>query len=326
MKAGELGEKKLVEMYVRNLFGSDLVTIPAGRDDTASVTHNGEELVLKTDVMFSSTHFPPAMGFKAMGRKVAVANLSDIAAMGARPLALLMAFGVPPGMDSEDLEKVFMGINSACSEHRCPFVGGDTKKAKELTLAGVAVGACKKSELLRRSNARVGDIVAVTGNVGSAACGMQILVKGLKLPPKLAAPLVRSFSSPVARIPEGRAIATAAPGSAAMDITDGLFYTASEIAKASKVGMRIQEAKLPFPKEVREFAEKHAKSSPVRMLEYGEDYELVACVRKSRFKAAQEAVENAGGRLTAIGEVIQGRRILLDDRPVDTRGYDAILR
>jgi len=326
MLVSELGEKRLVEMFVRNLYGSDLVTVPAGVDDTASVAHCGEELVLKTDVMFSSTHFPAGMGFKAMGRKVAVANLSDIAAMGARPLALLMAFGVPPGMDSEDLEKVFDGINGACEEHRCPFVGGDTKKAKELTLAGMAVGACKREELLLRANAKPGDVVAVTGSVGAAACGMLILTKGLKLSPKLSGPLVEAFTNPVARIPEGRAIASAAPGSAGMDITDGLFYTAGEIARASGVGMRIYEGKLPFSNEARKFAHEQQHASPVRLLEYGEDYELVVCIRKKLFGKAKNAVEDAGGTLTEIGEVIGDKKIYLGSEPVDTHGYDAILR
>lgn len=326
MKAGELGEKRLVEMFVRNLFGSNMVTVPAGLDDTAAVAHGSEELVLKTDVMFSSTHFPPAMGFKAMGRKVAVANLSDIAAMGARPLALLVAFGVPPEMDSEDLEKVFFGINEACEEHRCPFVGGDTKKAKELTLAGMAVGACKKEELLLRSNAKVGDVVAVTGTVGGAACGMQILTKSLKFPSKLSAPLVEAFTHPTARIAEGRAIASSAPGSAGMDITDGLFYTVSELAKASKAGIRIHEGKLPFTKEVKEFARLQLKAAPVRLLEYGEDYELVVCIRKEKFAKAKEAVETAGGSLTEIGDVIKEKRVFLGSEPVDIHGYDVILR
>ncbi len=326
MKAGQLGEKKLVEMFVRNLFGSDMATIPAGLDDTAAVAHNGEELVLKTDVMFASTHFPAAMGFKAMGRKVAVANLSDIAAMGARPLALLMAFGVPPEMDAEDLEKVFFGINEACEEHRCPFVGGDTKKAKELTLAGMAVGACRKEELLLRSNAEVGDVVAVTGSIGNAACGMLILTKGLKLPAKLSGPLTDSFTRPVARIAEGRAIASTAPGSAGMDITDGLLYTASEISRASGVGMKLNSKKIPFTPEAKEFAKLQQHASPVRLLEYGEDYELVVCIRKNKFAKVKDAVEEAGGALAGIGEVIKEKRIYLDGEPVDTHGYDVILR
>ncbi len=328
MKLSQLGEKRIVEALARGLYASSSLSIPAGLDDAAAIRHKDSELVITSDIMFAPTHFPLMMPPEAIGRKVAVANLSDLAAMGAEPLALLVAFGLPPAMEFEFARRISSGIDSACREHGCSFAGGDTKKADILTLCGSALGVCSgEKEMLRRSNARPGDVLCVTGNLGDAYCGCQILLGKAKgeMDGKAKERLISAFTNPRARLKEGRALAKLRSGIAAMDITDGLFASALELMNASGCGFKFESKKLPFSAEAKKFAHLQQHASPVRLLEWGEDYELLVSLRKKDFGKAKKAVEAAGGKLVAIGETVKDKRIFLDDEPVDVHSYDAFL-
>src|SRR5271157_572759 len=113
MKASELGERKLIELLTRGLYTNKRVVAGAGEDDAALISFCGKELVAKSDIMFSSTHFPKAMKPEQIGRKVAIANISDLAAMGASPLAMLFSFGIPPQFDVSKLSGIMRGMNKA---------------------------------------------------------------------------------------------------------------------------------------------------------------------------------------------------------------------
>lgn len=325
MKLSQLGERKIIEGITRGLRPSASLSIPPGDDDTAAVRYNGSQLVITTDIMFAPSHFPKGMEPEAIGRKIAVANISDLAAMGAEPLALLVAFGLPPSLEFEFVRRISSGIDSACMEHGCAYAGGDTKRSEILTLCGSALGVCgSEKELLKRSNARPGDLLCVTGNIGDAYCGCQILLgKAEKIKGAIGERLIRAFTHPKARIREGRALAQLSCEIAAIDITDGLFFSALELMRASGCGFRMDSAMLPFSADAKKYAHLMQHASPVRLLEWGEDYELLVSLRKSDFPKARKAVESAGGRLIQIGEAIREKKVYLDDELVDVRGYDA---
>ena len=328
MKLSELGEKKIVSVLTKNLYSRDFVTLPAGVDDAAAIRHKKEEIVFTSDIMFASSHFPEAMKPEEMGWKAAVANISDLAGMGAKPLAFLASFGLPSSLELDFVRAISRGINDACKAHECAFAGGDTKKAHELTICGSAIGLCKsEASLLKRSNARPSDIVCVTGNLGDAACGAHILLKKIrsKIKPEVASKLITAFVAPRARVKIGMALSSLEANIAGMDITDGLFYSCNEIASMSGCGIRVRERLLPFSTEARQFAEEQLGVSPIRLLEWGEDYELLLAMRKKDFPRAEQAARAVGGKLIRIGEVIKERCIYLDDEKVDTRGYDAFL-
>jgi len=329
LKLFELGEKGIVPVLTRNLYSRGFITLPAGVDDAAAIRHLGEEIVFTSDIMFASTHFPEAMKPEEMGWKAAVANVSDLAGMGAQPLALLAAFGLPASLELDFVAAISKGINEACKAHECAFAGGDTKKAAELTICGSAIGVCRsEAGLLKRANARPGDIVCVTGNLGDAACGAHILLKRMRsrIPPETASRLVRAFTYPRARVKLGMALSSLGAHIAGMDITDGLFYSCNEIASVSGCGIRIREKLIPFTEDARQFAREQLNASPIRLLEWGEDYELLLTLRRKDFPRAQKAVQAAGGRLIRIGEVIKEKTVYLDDEKVDTKGYDAFLK
>jgi thiamine-monophosphate kinase len=321
MRAGELGERGLIEVITRTLYRNKKILVGAGEDDAALIKLNGKELVVTSDIMFSSTHFPKGMEPEHIGRKVAVANISDLAAMGASPLATLFSFGLPVNFDVDELRRIISGINAVCSKYDAPFVGGDTKKSKELTICGIALGEIGKGEALRRYNAKAGDVVAVTGEIGNAALGLQIILEGMKV--RGYQKLINAFVKPEARVKEGRAIAQCKVGAAAMDITDGLLFSAGEIARMSGVCILLHRDKLPVSEEAVRFAREH-KISENFLLNSGEDYELLVTLRRGKFREVKDKVKGVGGNLIEIGRVVKGRGVLLDGKRIKTDGYDSL--
>lgn len=315
MEVAQLGERKLVELLTKNLYKGRAV-VGAGEDDAAVVEVGGRWVVLTSDIMFESTHFPKGMKPESIGRKAAVANLSDIAAMGAKPVAMLFSFGVPPRFEFASFRSMMKSINRTCEEHSAAFVGGDTKKSDELTICGMGVGEVGRGRALRRCNARVGDVVAVTGEIGNAAAGLRVIEEGIKGYGKLA----DAFLNPKARVREGMALSGYA--GAGMDVTDGLLFSAEEIARMSGVCMSIERKKIPISKEAREFVAEH-ELDEFFLLNGGEDYELLVTINKKIFKKARERVERVGGRLIEIGRVVEGRGVLLDGERVKAEGYDS---
>lgn len=321
MEASQPGERGLIELLTRGLYRNARVIAGAGEDDAALLSFGDSLLAAKTDIMLESTHFPKGMKPEEMGRKVAVANLSDLAAMGASPLALLFSFGIPANFDVAKLRRIVRGIDAACSQYKAPFVGGDTKKAGELSIGGFALGWVGKDEALRRCNARAGDTVAVTGEIGNAALGLRIMLGGGKAGGY--SKLLKAFTHPKARIKEGRAVAKCKVSAACMDITDGLLFSAGEIARMSGVCLSLERESIPISKEARRFAKEHYVKESY-LLNNGEDYELILAIRGERFEEVKNSVEHVGGSLIRIGEVIKGKEVLLDGRRVNTAGYDSL--
>ena len=321
MRAEELGERRLIELLVRGLYRNSRVVAGAGEDDAALLSFGDRQLVATSDIMFASTHFPRGMKPEHIGRKAAVANLSDLAAMGASPVAMLFSFGIPAGFEVAELRRVIRGIDAACSEYDAPFVGGDTKKAKELTICGVALGEVRKDGALRRCNAKAGDVVAVTGEIGNAALGLKIILKRMKIADY--SKLTNAFLHPRARVKEGGAIAECRANAAGMDITDGLLFSAGEIARMSGVCLSLEKGRIPISEEARKFARRYGISEDF-LLNNGEDYELLVTVRKNKFSQVRRKVETIGGSLVKIGHVVEGRGVLMDGKRIRTDGYDSL--
>jgi thiamine-monophosphate kinase len=318
----DMGEKRLVWRITEKLYRNENVIIGAGEDDAAVVNAHGKLVVLKSDMVIESSHFPKTIGGYYVGRKVTIANLSDIAAMGAEPLAFLASFGLPENYNVEKVDEIVKGINETCKEYKTPFVGGDTKKTKELVISGAAFGVVEKDEVLRRKNAKPGDVVAVTGSIGNAVLGLEILLR--KVGGRKNKKFVDAFLMPKARIKEGGVIAKSRVGAAAMDISDGFLYTACEIAKISGVRIDLEREKIPISKDAIRLCGEIGMSYN-QLLNGGEDYELLVTIEKSKFEEIKSKIEKIGGRLIEIGRARNGHGVRLDGKAVEARGYDAFL-
>jgi thiamine-monophosphate kinase len=284
----------------------------------------GQVAVLKTDMLVGKTDVPRGMSLWQAARKAVVMNISDFAAKGVEPMAVLVSLGLPRHLMRKEVDEIARGLNAGAREYGAYVVGGDTNEASDLTMAISLFGTAKRKNLMLRTGAKAGDIVAVTGFFGKTAAGLRLLLDGYVASKELREVLLRSVCMPKARLPEGRALCSSGAVSASIDSSDGLAWSLHELARMSDVGFVVNS--VPVADEVRCFAEFNGLEPLELALYGGEEYELVVTVKPKRWAVAETAVEAAGGRLLPIGKVTRDKQMLLDvdgeKRMVEARGWE----
>jgi len=298
--------------------------IPFGDDVSAYTIGNNNLAVLKTDMLVDKTDVPPKMNLWQASRKAVIMNISDFAAKGVKPLAILVSLGLPRTLKKKDIEQIGKGLNAGAREYGAYIIGGDTNEASDLVISLSLFGIAKKDALILRSGAKPRDLVAVTGSFGKTAAGLKILLNDFKASPKIRKILAKSVLMPHARLAEGLALSKTNAVTAAIDSSDGLAWSLHETANASKVGFLIN--KLPIAEEVKEFARIN-RLDPLELTLYGgEEYELVLTIKPNLWKKAKKAVEKVCGKLLLIGKVTAERQVLLEidgkRRAIEPRGWE----
>lgn len=289
------------------LWRSAAVRLGAGEDDAAIVRVGGEEVVLTTDALVDGVHFElERAGPEAVAWKALAVNVSDLAAMGAEPLACLAAVVLPREGGAALLEPLLLGLDRAARALGCPLVGGDTNVGPgPLTLALTALGRLGPAGALTRAGARVGDHLSVTGPLGGSRAGRHLAVR-----PRVAA---------------ARALLATGLVHAGMDLSDGLARDLPRLCRASGVGARIDAARLPVHPDALALG-----GDPVaRALGDGEDFELLVA-HAPLPPGTQAALAGAGVTLIEVGEVRpreEGLGLLRDGRvePLPALGHDHFL-
>ncbi|RZN43922.1 MAG: thiamine-phosphate kinase [Methanophagales archaeon ANME-1-THS] len=282
MKIEELGERGLIERIVKEFHSEKrLVPAGAGEDDCAVIDIERAKagynyLIVTTDTLQESTHFPAGISPFQMGWSIVAVNLSDIAAMGAYPFAFTIALGLPLQTETSFVDELVAGIEKCASSYHTVVVGGDLSRSKELILTGTCIGFADNP--VRRSGAKVGDLICVTGSLGNAALAVQVLKGELDVPESIGAVAKRALFQPVPKVNEGILIANSGVATAMIDISDGLALSIAELAKRSKVGAELYEENVPVLSE--ELRHKRGlELSPHERRElafyYGGDYELL---------------------------------------------------
>jgi len=305
------GEREIISTIRKNLDVMPKMPVPFG-DDVSAVGIGRENLiVLKTDMLVDKTDVPPNMSLWQACRKAVVMNISDFAAKGVKPIAMLASLGLPKKLATEEsAEQIGKGLNAGAREYGAYIIGGDTNEASDLVISISLFGTAKKNTLMLRSGAKPDDLVAVTGLFGKTTAGLRILVEGLKAPKKTSKILADSVLMPYARLKEGLALSQTKAVSASIDSSDGLAWSLHEIARASNVGFLINS--LPTAKEAERFA-KINKLDPLELTLYGgEEYELVLTIKSKLWEKAEKAVERVGGKLFRIGKVTAEKQVLLE--------------
>lgn len=320
----ELGERKTIEIILKNLEKMPNMPIPFGDDVSAIDIGHGELAVIKTDMLVGKTDVPKGVSLWQAARKAVVMNISDLAAKGVQPVAILMSLGLPQNYTEKDVEQISKGVNTGAREYNAYVLGGDTNEATDLVISCSALGTIEKHFFMKRSGAKPGDIVAVTGYFGKTAAGLRILLEKMPAPAGTKQGLVDSVLMPHARLKEGLTLARTKAVTASIDSSDGLAWSLHEIAKASNIGFSIDN--LPIAKEAEEFAEFN-NLNPIELSLYGgEEYELVITVTPKLWEKAKTAVENVGTRLIKIGKVTKEKTIILKtDKKVlqiEPRGWE----
>ena len=319
-----LGEHKIIELIQSRLTAMPSSPVPFGDDVSAVNLGKGQVAVLKTDMLVGKTDVPRGMSLWQAARKAVVMNISDFAAKGVEPTAVLVSLGLPRHLMRKEVDEIARGLNAGAREYGAYVVGGDTNEASDLTMAISLFGTAKRKNLMLRTGAKAGDIVAVTGFFGKTAAGLRLLLDGYVASKELREVLLSSVCMPKARLPEGRALCRSGSVTASIDSSDGLAWSLHELAQMSGVGFVVNC--VPVADEVRCFAEFNGLDPLELALYGGEEYELVVTVKPKRWAVAETAVEAAGGRLLPIGKVTRDKQMLLDvdgeKRMVEARGWE----
>jgi thiamine-monophosphate kinase len=313
MAAGpRLREFQLIE-HLRRRYGRTRPSVILGiGDDTATIKPPaGHHLLLTTDLLTEDIHFTLSTStYEDIGYKAAVANLSDIAAMGGTPHALAVSIAIPSSGTVSVIDKLYRGLMTACRPYGVSLIGGDTSASRHgLFLSVTLTGYVAPKQILRRDGARVGDILYVTGTLGDSLAGLQLLRARTKK--ELRGPdiryLIARHHRPTPRVQAGQFLATRGLATAAIDVSDGLSGDLAHLCEQSGVGVEIDAAALPFSRACRAYAVA-TRTDPIQLaLRGGEDYELLFTVPATRCAALERLRRHAGCRLTPIG-VIRPKR------------------
>lgn len=308
------GEFELIERFTRPFTRGEGVRVGIGDDAAVLRPPPGEELVVTVDAVVEGVHFTRRFRPEEIGWKALAVNLSDLAAMGARPLWALVALATPPAAGPDRLARIGRGIAACARRHALSVVGGNVTAARELSLTVTVIGSVAPGRALLRTGGRPGDLLVVSGTLGDAAAGLR----------PGASPRLRARQRrPLPRLALGRGAVGIAR--AAIDLSDGLLQDLGHLCAASGVGARLEVDRLPLSPAYRAAA--RTLRDPLEgALSGGEDYELLLAVPPSRLAALQLAARRARTAVTVVGalEGAPGVRVVRDGRLLHPRrgGHD----
>jgi len=271
----EIGEFDLIDRIAKVTPGSANVIEGIG-DDCAVVRVGERVLLLSCDLSVEDVHFRRRYASaEDIGWKAAASAVSDIAAMGGRPLFLLIALACPRLTAVDFLEGIYKGIQDVAQRFQIAVVGGDSTRLHDhVALDVTVVGEPVSNRWLLRSGAKSGDLLAVTGPLGLSSAGLRALERNDTVPIALANAHLR----PLPRIAEGQWLCERPGVHAMMDISDGLLQDAAHIAKRSQVGVDIKRALQTCTSELRSYCDAQGLSCLDFCLAGGEDYELLLAI------------------------------------------------
>jgi len=268
-------------------------------DDISAVRLSGGEVaVLKTDMLVGSTDIPPGMTMRQAARKAVVANVSDLAAKGVRPMAGLVALGLPARFTDHDIRDIAAGLHDGEREYRFPLVGGDTNESKDLTITIALFAIAERKHLVLRTGAKPSDVVAVTDAFGDTSAGMKGLLEKKIRPHRLPKPLYDAVFNPRAQLDLGLRLARSGALTASIDSSDGLAWSLHELSDANHVGIQLDH--VPVSRATAEFAASYRYDARELALYGGEEYHLVVTVKTNKLARARRVAQ---GHLIPIGLV-----------------------
>jgi thiamine-monophosphate kinase len=291
---GEFGLIERIERAARRLPTTRAVAIGIGDDAAVLRLRRGEDAVLSTDAMVEGVHFRwSTESARNVGRRALVANLSDLAAMGARPLGFTLALAAPARLPLRNVDGVLAGLLHEASIHGCPLVGGNVSAARETSITLAVLGAVARGRAISRRGARPGDRICVTGRLGRSALEVARAERGRGR--------IRWVATP--RLRAGRALARIPAVSACIDVSDGLEADLRHLLAERGLGAEIDPDALPRPPRFAAACARLGLDPEPLVLAGGEDYELLFCIRGSSPSAAALA-RRLGIEVSEIGRVV----------------------
>ena len=305
----DLGERALIERITARLAMPSWVVVGPGDDAAVIEPERGMLDVLTTDTQVEGVHFdqrfvPP----DAIGHRALAVNLSDLAAMGAKPRAVLLSLVLPDALDVASVDGMLDGLLALGAVHNVVVVGGNISRSPGPMMVDVtAVGAVKPRRVLTRDGARPGDGVYVTGTIGDASVGLRSLQTARGPAPHACQ---ERYLRPQPRVRAGMLLGRNRAASACMDLSDGLADAVRQIAEASQIGIALDAGALPIGDEVRRWHDAEGNSVVDASITGGDDYELLFTVRPAHQGRLRDVQQRLGGLpITKIGVVTKERRL-----------------
>jgi thiamine-monophosphate kinase len=292
----DLGEFGLIDRIKNNFSTQNITSLKGIGDDAAVIDIGAENLLVSTDMLLEGIHFDLSyMPLQHLGYKAVAVNVSDIAAMNGKPEQIVISLGLSNRFSLQAVDMLYEGIQAACKNYKVDLVGGDTStSASGLVISITAIGRAAKEKTVLRSGAKVNDIICVTGDLGAAFIGLQILerekevfqtnpqmqpdlekyeyVVGRQLKPEARMDIIHEFA-------EKNIVPTSM-----IDISDGLASELLHLGKNSNLGIKIFEEKIPIDSETYDTAIEFKIDPTTAALNGGEDYELLFTIKPSDFE------------------------------------------
>ncbi len=310
-----LGEFQLIARYFAPLAADEPAALGLADDAAVLAPPPGRELVLTADAMVSGVHFLPDDPADQVARKLLRVNLSDLAAMGARPLGYLLTCCWPKDVDEAWVAVFAAGLLADQATFGLRVLGGDmTSTPGPLTLSLTALGHVAPGRALRRSTARAGDLVCVSGSIGDGALGLGVLTgEWLGLPGDTAGFLADRYRLPRPRLALGQALADSSLATACLDVSDGLVADLGHIGETSGLGAEILAAEVPLSEAARTLLADDVTLF-TRVLTGGDDYELCFTLAPERAGELPALAATLELPLTVIGRMSVGAGVRVLDR------------
>ena len=317
------GEDSLIARYFRPI-ATDPGAFGLG-DDAAVLQARGEDIVVTTDAIVEGVHFLPDDPPDTIARKALRVNLSDLAAKGANPAGFVLTLALRAADDAW-LTAFARGLGEDASRFGCPLLGGDTVSTPgPLMISITAFGRVPAGKMVRRSGAKPGDLVVVTGTIGDAALGLDVL-KGGAVAAALAGDVAaKEMLTGRYRVPQPRnalALTLRDHAHAAMDVSDGLAGDLAKLCAASAVSAVIDAPSIPLSAAAARMLARGTVGIEA-IVSGGDDYEILCAIPENRFEAFAQAAGIASVAVTSIGTVIAGTAV---PRFLDAEGREIALR
>jgi len=304
LKLSDIGEFRVISSIRSDLKDFQKEVIVGIGDDTAAIKVSGKKLLLFTsDSLVEDVHFkwdytsPFQVGWKAL-----VVNISDVAAVGGNPTHCLVSLALPSDTERNLVREVYRGLKKAASKYRVGIVGGDTVRAPSFIITVSLLGEVKRENIVLRSGAKPGDLIYVTGQLGSSGAGLACLkAPNGKVKPKIRQFLIKKHLIPSPRLVEGQKIASSQIATSMIDLSDGLASDLHRLTEESKVGAVLWEDEFPTALATEQLAKVMGKSLLEWILYGGEDYELLFTVPPNKKEKLKQTL---GFPHTLIGEIV----------------------
>ncbi len=293
---GEFGLIARIEREARRGTGGAGLRLGIGDDAALFRPRAGEDIAISTDALVENVHFRwRNQAARTIGRRALAASLSDLAAMGARPLGVLLALAAPPTLELARVDGLVRGLCHAAREFDCALAGGNISAATETSLTVTAVGAVRRGHALTRTGARSGDRIAVTGVLGAMALELARAERG--------GARVRRVPTP--RLAAGRALARVRGVGGCLDVSDGLEADLQHLLGPGGLAPEIDRQRLPRPRGFDAACARLGLDPERLLLRGGEDYELLFTLRPEA-PAEKDLARRLGVPVREIGRVVPG--------------------